>query len=421
MRSKDFSWRYSLPATLLLLSPFDLLASLGMDMYLPVVPFMADALGSGAGTIQLTLTAYLVLLGAGQLLFGPLSDRLGRRPVLLGGGIAYIAASFGLTVVSSPELFLSFRVLQACGASACLVSTFATVRDIYSGREESNVIYGLLGSMLAMVPAIGPLLGALVDAWLGWRAIFGLLGMAMIGAVIAAWRLWPETRRHRTADLQWSQLLTPVKHLNFWLYTLCYSAGMGSFFVFFSTAPWLMMGRQGLSQLSFSLLFATVAIAMMATARIMGRLIPRWGSLKTLRVGMGCLMAGALLLAVGETLAPVSVLGFIAPMWLVGVGIATAVSVAPNAALRGFDHIAGTATAVYFCLGGLLLGIIGTVIITLLSTGTTWPIIAYCLILATAVLCLSCINPNRRHLSQEEHDALALQGTDSAQSVHDHD
>ncbi|OFD19180.1 CmlA/FloR family chloramphenicol efflux MFS transporter, partial [Acinetobacter baumannii] len=376
MRSKDFSWRYSLPATLLLLSPFDLLASLGMDMYLPVVPFMADALGSGAGTIQLTLTAYLVLLGAGQLLFGPLSDRLGRRPVLLGGGIAYIAASFGLTVVSSPELFLSFRVLQACGASACLVSTFATVRDIYSGREESNVIYGLLGSMLAMVPAIGPLLGALVDAWLGWRAIFGLLGMAMIGAVIAAWRLWPETRRHRTADLQWSQLLTPVKHLNFWLYTLCYSAGMGSFFVFFSTAPWLMMGRQGLSQLSFSLLFATVAIAMMATARIMGRLIPRWGSLKTLRVGMGCLMAGALLLAVGETLAPVSVLGFIAPMWLVGVGIATAVSVAPNAALRGFDHIAGTATAVYFCLGGLLLGIIGTLIITLLSTGTTWPIIA---------------------------------------------
>ncbi len=136
---------------------------------------------------------------------------------------------------------------------------------------------------------------------------------------------------------------------------------------------------------------------------------------------MGCLMAGALLLAVGETLAPVSVLGFIAPMWLVGVGIATAVSVAPNAALRGFDHIAGTATAVYFCFGGLLLGIIGTLIITLLSTGTTWPIIAYCLILATAVLCLSCINPNRRHLSQEEHDALALQGTDSAQSVHDHD
>ena len=77
---KNFSWRYSLAATVLLLSPFDLLASLGMDMYLPAVPFMPNALGTTASTIQLTLTTYLVMIGAGQLLFGPLSDRLGRRP-----------------------------------------------------------------------------------------------------------------------------------------------------------------------------------------------------------------------------------------------------------------------------------------------------------------------------------------------------
>ncbi|OTA19218.1 chloramphenicol efflux protein [Xenorhabdus beddingii] len=375
-----------------------------MDMYLPVVPFIADVLGAGAGTIPLTLTVYLILLGTGQLLFGPLSDRFGRRPVLLGGGIAYIVASFGLSITSSPDVFLSLRIIQACGASACLIATFATIRDIYAGREESNIIYGLLSSMLAMVPAVGPLLGALVDTWLGWRAIFGLLGCTMTIAVIAAWQLWPETRWQRTTDLQWSQLFLPVRRLNFWLYTLCYSAGMGSFFVFFSTAPWLMMGRQGLSQLSFSLLFATVAIAMMVTSRCVGRLIARWGSLNTLRAGMCCLMAGALLLAAGEMLIPKSVLGFIAPMWLVGVGIATAVSVAPNGALRGFDHIAGTATAVYFCLGGLLLGGIGTLSLTLLSHTTAWPIIAYCLILAMTVLCLSGFNPNRRHISNEEHE-----------------
>ncbi|MEN1613554.1 CmlB family chloramphenicol efflux MFS transporter, partial [Pseudomonas aeruginosa] len=149
-------------------------------------------------------------------------------------------------------------------------------------------------------------------------------------------------------------------------------AGMGSFFVFFSTAPWLMMGRYGLSPLSFSLLFATVAIAMMVTARVMGRLAPQWGVQNALRVGMVCLMAGGLLLAAGEALIPLSLLGFIAPMWLVGVGIATAVSVTPNGALRGFDHIAGTVTAVYFCLGGVLLGGIGTLIITLLPSGTNW-------------------------------------------------
>ena len=109
MRSKNFSWRYSLAATVLLLSPFDLLASLGMDMYLPAVPFMPNALGTTASTIQLTLTTYLVMIGAGQLLFGPLSDRLGRRPVLLGGGLAYVVASMGLALTSSAEVFLGLR------------------------------------------------------------------------------------------------------------------------------------------------------------------------------------------------------------------------------------------------------------------------------------------------------------------------
>lgn len=416
MRSKDYSWQYSLTATLFLLSPFDLLASLAMDMYLPVVPFMADALGTGAATIQLTLTAYLILLGTGQLLFGPLSDRFGRRPVLLSGGIAYAAASFGLAVASSPEIFLSFRIIQACGASACLVATFATVRDIYSGREESNVIYGLLSAMLAMVPAIGPLLGALIDGWLGWRAIFGLLGCAMSITAIVAWRLWPETRRQRTTDLQWSQLIVPLRRLNFWLYTFCYAAGMGSFFVFFSTAPWLMMGRQGLSQLSFSLLFATVAIAMMATSKTIGGLISRWGNVNMLRAGMSCLIAGALLMIIGETLAPESVIGFIAPMWLIGSGIAILVSVAPNGALQGLDNIAGTATAVYFCLGGLLLGGFGTLAVTLLPGKTAWPVIAYSLIFAALALCLSYLSSNRFYTNGKKHNVPTSQKIDGSKS-----
>ncbi|WP_422398934.1 CmlA/FloR family chloramphenicol efflux MFS transporter [Xenorhabdus griffiniae] len=402
MHSKDFFWQYSLTVTILLLSPFNLLASLAMDMYLPVMPFIADELGAGAGAIQLTLTVYMILLGVGQLLFGPLSDRLGRRPVLLSGGIAYTVASFGLAITSSPEVFLGFRMIQACGASACLVAMFAAVRDIYSGRKEINVIYGLLGSMLAMVPAVAPLLGTMIDIWLGWRAIFALLGCAMAVTVIVVWKLCPETRRQPTTDLQWSQLLLPVRCRNFWMYTLCYSAGLGSFFVFFSTAPWIMMNRQGLSQITFSLLFATVAIAMMVTAKSVGSLITRWGLLSTLRVGMFCLMAGALLLSVGETFIPESVVGFIVPMWLVGVGISMAISVAPNGALQDFDHMAGTATALYSCLGGVLLGIGGTLTITLLSNATTWPIIAYCLVLAIVILCLSCFIDHGRQKQSDQ-------------------
>lgn len=389
MPSNHPAWRYSLPGTVLLLSPFDLLASLGMDMCLPVVPFMPDELGTTAAAIQLSLTVYLVMIGAGQLLFGPLSDRLGRRPILLGGALTYTGASIGLTLTASGEWFLILRIIQAGGASACLVATFATVRDLYAGRDESNVIYGVLGSMLAMVPAVGPLLGTLVDASLGWRAIFGLLAFGMLAASLAAWRLWPETRQPGGSELNWARLALPLKRLNFWLYTLCYSAGMGSFFVFFSTAPKLMMGRQGLSQLNFSLLFATVAVAMIITARVVSRLIPGWGRLKALRVGMGCLITGALALAMTQLWVPLSVPGFIVPMWLIGMGVAISVTVAPNGALEGFDHIAGAVTAVYFCLGGVLLGSIGTLFVTLLPSDTGWPVVAYALALPAVVLFLS--------------------------------
>lgn len=228
MHSKDLTWRYSLAVTLLLLSPFDLIASLGMDMYLPVIPSMAQALNASASTIQLTLAVYLVVLGAGQLIVGPLSDHFGRRPVLLLGGMTYLLASVGLALASSPAAFLALRTLQAAGASACLVAVFATVRDVYAKRPEGSVIYGLLGSMLAMVPALGPLLGTSVAAWLGWRAIFLVLAVAMLGAVVSAWLLWPETRRARTGSLSWRQLFVPLKSFGFWLYTLGYSAGMGS-------------------------------------------------------------------------------------------------------------------------------------------------------------------------------------------------
>ncbi len=103
------------------------------------------------------------------------------------------------------------------------------------------------------------------------------------------------------------------------------------------------------------------------------------------------------MLSVGETLIPKSVFGFIVPMWFVGVGVSMAISVAPNGALQGFDHMAGTVTALYSCLGGLLLGIGGTLTITFLSNATTWPIVAYCLVLATMVLCLSYFINNEGH------------------------
>ena len=166
-------WAYSLPSALLLMAPFDILASLAMDIYLPVVPQMPRILGTSPAIVQLTLSLYMVTLGLGQIVFGPISDRIGRRPVLLGGGLLFAAASIALAGTSSATVFLALRIVQALGASAVLVATFATVRDVYAGRPEGAVIYGLFSAMLAFVPALGPIAGALI-AESGEFAVYGL-------------------------------------------------------------------------------------------------------------------------------------------------------------------------------------------------------------------------------------------------------
>lgn len=133
-------WNFSLAAALVLMAPFDLLASMGMDIYLPVIPHMSEALQTSPEMVQLTLSLYLGGLGTGQLIFGPLSDKIGRKPVLLGGALIFTCASAGLALTGSAPVFLALRLLQSAGAAAMLVATFATVRDVYAQRAESAVI-----------------------------------------------------------------------------------------------------------------------------------------------------------------------------------------------------------------------------------------------------------------------------------------
>jgi len=379
------TWAYTVSAALLLMAPFDILASLAMDIYLPVVPSMPGILHTTPSVIQLTLSLYMVMLGVGQVIFGPISDRIGRRPVLLAGAALFIIASLAAALSSSATAFVGFRLLQAVGASAALVATFATVRDVYANRPEGAVIYGLFSSMLAFVPALGPIAGALIEMSFGWRAIFiTLAGLAFL-ALLNAMLRWHETRHQDQAKMRrpvWPIFVSPA----FWVYTLGFSAAMGTFFTFFSTAPRVLIGRAGYSEISFSVAFATVALVMVVTTRFAKSFVSKWSVAGCVARGMALLVCGSVFLMLGEYFGSPSFLSFILPMWVIAVGLVFTVSVTANGALAEFDEIAGSAVAFYFCIQSLIVSIFGTLAVTTLNGDTAWPVICYATAMAALVL-----------------------------------
>lgn len=369
-------WTYALPAALVLMAPFDLLASLAMDVYLPVVTTMPAALETTPAVIQLTLSLYMIVLGVGQLAFGPLSDRIGRRPVLIGGAALFAATSFAMAATSSATVFVGLRLMQAAGASAMLVALYATVRDVYASRPEGAVIYSILNAILAFVPALGPLVGAAMARLFGWPGIFVALGALAASAAFQGVLRWPETRPAERPGRQ--ERFRPVLVSKaFWTYALGSSAAMGSFFVFFSTAPRVLMGRAGYSELEFSLAFATAAVVMIVVSPFAKGIAARWGIPGALARGMVLMILGAGLLAAAQLLFHPSFWSFVLPVWVIAVGIVFAASVTPNGALVGFADNAGTAVALLFCVESIFIGAAATPMIVLLGGDTAWPLITF--------------------------------------------
>lgn len=334
--------------------------------------------------IQLTLSLYMVMLGVGQVVFGPISDRIGRRPVLLAGAVLFAAASLGAASSSTAAPFVIFRLLQAVGASAALVATFATVRDVYADRPEGVVIYGLFSSMLAFVPALGPVAGALIAGNFGWRAISIVLAALSVPAILNAALRWHETLPEDQAVARRS-VLPVCASLQFWTYTLAFSAAMGTFFVFFSTAPRVLIDRAGYSELRFSIAFATVAVVMIVVTRFAKAFVARWGIAGSVARGMALLLCGAVVLGLGQILGSPSFGSFIVPMWVMAVGIVLTASVTANGALAGFNDIAGSAFAFYFCIQSLVVGTAGTLAVTLSNGDSAWPLISYAAAMAMLV------------------------------------
>lgn len=274
------------------------------DLYLPSLPAMVREFGVDVSRVQLTLSVFTVGFAGGMLLHGPLSDRFGRRPVLLGGVMLYVLASLGCLLAPSVEALIGARFLQALGAAAGPVIGRAVVRDIYERADAARML-AYMASAMALAPAVAPLIGGWLHATFGWQANFAAL--ALFGGLIllATLGLLAETNRARDpAALRLRRLLGTYRMLladrRFVGHTVAVAAMFGGLFSFISGSSFVLIDVLGVAPARFGLAFACVAGAYAAGAFLAGRVGHRVGLERGMLIGA---LAGALAALAGAGLA----------------------------------------------------------------------------------------------------------------------
>lgn len=338
---------------LILLTALSTLGLLATNLYLPSLPALAADLGVGAAEVRLTLTLFLAGLAVSQLVIGPLSDRLGRRPVLLAGLLLYVAASLACLLAANLEALLVWRVLQAIGACTGVVLVRAIARDLFEGAELTRAM-AVIATLMATAPGFSPLVGGAIETLWGWRGNF--LFVAVFGAACAllVWRWIGETNRRRiaaagaapaatgTAGGSYGRLLADARFMGPALLTAC---ALGALFAYFSASPLLIIEILGFTPLGFGLLTAGTVFAVFAGGALGPRLARRLSVPATMIAGICLMIAGGAAMALLFDAGHVTLAGFLAPqiLFLIGLGIVNPVGTA--AALQPFPQVAGAASA----------------------------------------------------------------------------
>jgi DHA1 family bicyclomycin/chloramphenicol resistance-like MFS transporter len=334
------------PPSLLLLSAITALAFCALHMIVPALPILVAAFDDSPARVQLVLSLYLGGIAGGQLVYGPLSDRFGRRPVLLAGLLTFLVGT--LLCGAAPNLgwLILGRVLQALGACAGVVLSRAIIRDVYE-REAAARGLALVMMAMTLAPAISPAFGAYLAEWVDWRAIFVLLG-GLGAAVFAATLLrLGETNHSRTRlDLAgmaagYGALLRAPRFVAFALCSACTSA---SWFTFIASAPHLLVDIMGEPPSTYGLMILMPMASYMLGNAIAARFALRFGSLALLIAGRIVAFSGAAVLIVWFSAAGPGVWALFLPIAFAEIGDGLSQPSVMAAALSINPRIAGTAS-----------------------------------------------------------------------------
>jgi MFS transporter, DHA1 family, multidrug resistance protein len=351
---------------------------LGINMYLPSMPAMARSFGVSFTTIQLTLSLYLAAMAVGQLVLGPLSDRFGRRPVLLVGLAGFVLGSAICVVAQDVALLIFGRVVQAFGGCAGITLSRAIVRDLYDRNQVASMI-GYITMGMAVAPMVAPTIGGVLETFYGWRASFVFLMIFCAGALLFAYRNLPETNPNRASTEPAHHFLRGYARLFrsrlFWGYTLTTTFVSVVFFAFLAGAPFVVIEIMGRSPAEYGLYFALVPSGYILGNFASGRFAGGAGPNRMILAGTLVASIGVAAMAIAFLIGFVSPTALFLPMFIIGAGnglvlpsgIAGAVNVNPDIA----GAAAGLSGSLQIGSGAIIAPLVGATLST-----TVWPLIS---------------------------------------------
>ncbi len=382
-----------------------------IDMYLPALPTIADSLHASTAATQMTLMAFFIAFGLCQIVYGPVSDMVGRKAPLYFGLIVYAVGAAGCALSPSIGWLIAFRAVQGIGAASVMVIPRAIIRDLHTGVEGARLM-ALVMLVISVSPILAPVTGSALIVPFGWRAVFVAVTIAAAVSFGLIATVLPETLpqenrvRLERASVT-SSFATLVRDPRFLGLTFIGGLGMASFFTFLASASFIYIDHYGLGPTAFSIAFSLNAIGFIGSSQLAAWLGGRFGLTRLVTVAVaGYAAVLAVLLAV--TLAGVDSLPVLMVFLLVGFSfMGLVIPTTMVMALDDHGPIAGMAAA----LGGTLQMLTGAVMIVVASAifnGTVLPMVAIMAALAWGALALAVLTLRRRQEADEEPAAEAV-------------
>lgn len=319
------------------------------DLYLPALPAMTQGFGASLSQAQLTLTALLLAFGISQLVWGPLSDRFGRRPVLLWGTLLYVLASVASAFVVSMEQLIALRALQGVAMGAGVMCARAVVRDLYAPSEGARIMSkGLTG--LGVIACASAPVGGLLSEHFGFRVT--LLALAVFGAIalaVVALRFEETLAQKNPRALEpltllrtWGQI---VRNPTFWAFTLLATTSYAGLFTFLAASSFVFIGVLGLSKPAYGLTMLTMSSSYIVGTFICRRLLPRFGVRKTVAIAGACTLTAGTTMGVLALMGVQSVAAIMLPFYLFMLGHGVHQPCGQSGSVGPFPQAAGAASA----------------------------------------------------------------------------